>query len=1233
MACNTKHNITQSDNKGTYKKGFSFVQINLQHSKMGTASLCRTLGKLQTYICLIQEPWAIKNKVCGLNGQGNILYYGGASSPRTAVITSSGIKVSPLLEFCNRDVTAVRTEWCSGPVVLASVYMDGLLECPPVNMKRLVEHCSKEGLPLIVGADANAHHTLWGSTNINDRGVDLLDYLASSNMHVINQGHKPTFVVKNRKEVLDITLASSSVMHCIKRWRVDDDESSSDHRYIRAQVNVGRPEPTFGRNRKKANWLVYDETLKKELVKVSCLSINSTEDLDRAVDKITKTINDAFSEACPLQMVRPRGRKVAWWTNELTILRRESRSLYRYGNDDEEAWLAYKQARARYHTALRKAKRSSWRAYCEQIEEYPTASRLVRVLRDDKFVKLGALETSNGFTKTIGESYRLLLEQHFPADTACRLSESNHEKSESGLSETIVTDGLLKRAVQSFGPYKASGSDNIFPALMQKGLKHLSPFLIPILRACIDFGYMPQSWRKMRIIFLPKPGKDSYQRASSWRPISLTSFLLKTLERLIDWYIRTPQVVRVLRKFNQFAYLRGVSTEAALHQIVARIERALKSGEFAMGLFLDIKGAFSDATFESLITGLGKFGVNKECVRFIHHMLTSRTAEALHYEEVYCRVVERGCPQGGVLSPLLWNLVVAGLLQRLSEHLPQTYSQGFADDVASVASGRDLGIVTEHIQRALNISNKWCKEMRLSLNDKSSLVLFTNKRKFVRRPILLNGVTLPYCETVRYLGVILDEKLTWTAQCRARVAKATIALAQCRRAVSKSWGLSPKICRWIYEAVVRPAVEYAALVWLTASESKTKMARLNSAQRNALLSVSGGMRSCPTATLECMHEVLPLNLRLKQVALQTQHRLSMRSQWLHWQGVGYTKAKTHIDICCSTRKEISVMEFPCDCDTEFLDGTRKFEVKSRSRKDWKENGQAPEPSYDVAVYTDGSKLEGQAGAAYVVLNAQQSRAQVQLGSYATVFQAELIGIQEACANVSTQYPPGTTIGFYVDSRSVLDALCSMKRQTGLVRDVFRDLQKLASVMEVCLNWIPSHHGYEGNELVDALAKEATKLVVTGPLPVIPLTTSTVKSGIKCWARAKHVSEWKNRSDCRHSKLFIQVPYSGQFTKCRPATRNHMRFLTQVVTGHSALNGHLFKMGLVDSPVCSNCEQEEETVAHYLGVCEKYCALRFEMFGAHTMGLNEVILVPWSRLTRFIVKSGRFGEVSVEPSLQ
>ena len=114
-------------------------------------------------------------------------------------------------QFSNADVVAVRARSVrreGDSFIFASTYMAQEEPAPPETLKELVAFSDKEKIPLVIGTDANAHHTVWGSTNVNPRGLELLMYCASANLYFCNVGNKPTFRTKTREEVLDLTLTN-----------------------------------------------------------------------------------------------------------------------------------------------------------------------------------------------------------------------------------------------------------------------------------------------------------------------------------------------------------------------------------------------------------------------------------------------------------------------------------------------------------------------------------------------------------------------------------------------------------------------------------------------------------------------------------------------------------------------------------------------------------------------------------------------------------------------------------------------------------------------------------------------------------------------------------------------------------------------------------------------------------------------------------------------------------------
>ena len=146
----------------------------------------------------------------------------------------------------------------------------------------------------------------------------------------------------------------------------------------------------------------------------------------------------------------------------------------------------------------------------------------------------------------------------------------------------IVTYRRVEWATDSFAPYKSPGVDGTFPALLQKAQEVVIPHLIRIFRACLSMGYVPAIWRLVKVVFIPKSGRNCYSGPRDYRPISLTSFLLKTLERLVDRYLKDVALALVPLRPNQHAYQAGKSVKTALLQLVVRVEKVLDQQETAL---------------------------------------------------------------------------------------------------------------------------------------------------------------------------------------------------------------------------------------------------------------------------------------------------------------------------------------------------------------------------------------------------------------------------------------------------------------------------------------------------------------------------------------------------------------------------------------------------------------------------------------------------------------------------
>jgi len=179
------------------------LHVNLHHSRAASAALSVAIKDCD--VALIQEPWTYKDEIKGLKEVGGELIYS-RSSPysRTCILVKKGLHILPLMHRCSRDLMTVKIKMSDGggprEIILGSAYLsyDDVEPPTPGELERLVTGYRADGTNLIVGCDANSHHTSWGSTNINNRGESLFNYIMANGLDIMNRGNKPTFITSNR---------------------------------------------------------------------------------------------------------------------------------------------------------------------------------------------------------------------------------------------------------------------------------------------------------------------------------------------------------------------------------------------------------------------------------------------------------------------------------------------------------------------------------------------------------------------------------------------------------------------------------------------------------------------------------------------------------------------------------------------------------------------------------------------------------------------------------------------------------------------------------------------------------------------------------------------------------------------------------------------------------------------------------------------------------------------------
>ena len=121
------------------------------------------------------------------------------------------------------------------------------------------------------------------------------------------------------------------------------------------------------------------------------------------------------------------------------------------------------------------------------------------------------------------------------------------------------------------------------------------------------------------------------------------------------------------------------------------------------------------------------------------------------------------------------------------------------------------------------------------------------------------------------------------------------------------------------------------MVWLLAIYKTAHVALLQKVQRLALVGICGVMRSTPTAAMECLLDLPPIDIYVEGLALKAMVRLMRSGQWLNWAGQGSVPRKSHIDLCTHMAHRVPEMAFPCDHEIALLPEAH-FETKVMTKK-------------------------------------------------------------------------------------------------------------------------------------------------------------------------------------------------------------------------------------------------------------------------------------------------------------
>ena len=284
---------------------------------------------------------------------------------------------------------------------------------------------------------------------------------------------------------------------------------------------------------------------------------------------------------------------------------------------------------------------------------------LSKIARHKDKLDLNVLYKADGEVTRPGmETIERLASIHFPqAVEHDRYGPYSSDKA--GLATEIRDkyDYISKRKVAlsllRFKPNKAPGPDGLQPVVFKYLPDYFLERLTFIYECCVFLHYTPRAWQKSTVVFISKPGKKDYRIGKNHRPIVLSNFFLKGLERLITWKMDKNLVRHPIHK-NQHGFQVGRGTEGALSGTCNYVEKSVLRRSYCLGLFLDISSAYDSMDIEHIRNSLYLHGGETDLVEWYYNYLSKRLLRIDLHGDTLVYECGQGFPQGGVASAKFW---------------------------------------------------------------------------------------------------------------------------------------------------------------------------------------------------------------------------------------------------------------------------------------------------------------------------------------------------------------------------------------------------------------------------------------------------------------------------------------------------------------------------------------------------------------------------------------------------
>ena len=746
---------------------------------------------------------------------------------------------------------------------------------------------------VLLSGDFNARHVMWGDHRNNDYGNKLIDKL-DMNKFAIVTSDSPTFLCKNGSSYIDLTIMTTNLLEHLESCDTDESVELFSGAPFRGHVPLITQfsADSCVTNRaaiEKINidnicWENWSEELDNKISQCEDY-LNTINDPQVLSDFINKTIQSVTNQHGEKKTLSTHSKP--YWTPELSILcdkMKEARKAWSQRNTDrneetlKQAKQAFDDARKRECEAFILSKTKDMNS-AQRLKFWKEFNKLFKKKSDQGIEPIidadGNILTSNHdleecmfstffqgkhlngvefddkFYKETNRIYDDILKEESEAEND-QLKELN----------TAITMQEIKSAIRNYDSGGKSADKEQFNPKMFKHLgDRVLKYVQKLANQCLNEGKW--IWNKSEVIFLRKGGKDTYSKPGSYRPISISSYIGKLIEKIIAKRIQKYLDLIGLHDPDQEGFMEARNTIRYLNRLVMGIKSDLQKKLTSICLFIDFEKAFDSVWKKGLIVKLHKLGIKGKILHLLNDFLMSRKI-TININGVVGNIrdgLDVGLPQGSALSPILFRIFVLDLAAELCNKSDISIMK-FADDGTVKVTGKSTASCLESMKYTLKTVNAWTMKWRMVINcqpDKTEIIGFSTAeedRSLIPVTFKLGNSTINRVHHTKVLGLIIDEDLNFIEHSNMVYKKLLGLWAMISHHSNRHWGFNINTMIQIIKTLFLPTLLYAGHIWI----NNKNMKDINSLYYKILKSTVGAVFNIRQSYAEIILGLPPINI-------------------------------------------------------------------------------------------------------------------------------------------------------------------------------------------------------------------------------------------------------------------------------------------------------------------------------------------------------------------------------------